>query len=96
MKNTISIYQLMMPSDRGDGNFGSDVGDGNDGGGDGIDGGDGSDGGDGGTPQTRVYASTVCNRGFTMTTSIPSAHSPLSVITNATQLSFLHTPHPPR
>ena len=78
----------MMSSDGGDGNFGSDVGDGNDGGGDGIDGGDGSDGG---TPQTRVYASTVCNRGFTMTTSIPSAHSPLSVITNATQLSFLHS-----
>ena len=89
----------MMPSDGGDGNFGSDVGDGNDGGGDGIDGGDGSDGGDGGdggTPQTRVYASTVCNRGFTMTTSIPSAPSPLSVITNATQLSFLQSPHPPR
>ena len=77
MKNAISIYQLMMPSDGGDGNFGSDVGDGNDGGGDGTDGGDGSDGGDGGTPQTRVYASTVCNRGFTMTTSIPSAHSPI-------------------
>ena len=47
----------------------------------------------GGLPQTPVYATSTSTKWsgvFAMTTSIPSAHSPLSVITLPAHLSFLH------